>query len=55
MCCIAFDGNAIFTSLALLYMETLVGLVHHIYAKQNYEKLILHERHAATPVCSSIS
>lgn len=43
MCCIAFDGNAIFTSLALLYMESLFGLVHHIYAKQNYGKLIIHE------------
>ena len=55
MCYIAFDGNAIFTSLALRFMESLFGLVHHIYAKQKYGKLIIHERHAATPVCSSIS
>ena len=47
MCCIAFDGNAVFTSLALLYMESLYG--------QNYGKLIIHERHEATPVCSGIS
>ena len=54
MCCIAFDGNAIFTSLALLFMESLFGPVHHICAKQNYGKLIIHERHSAT-ACSSIS
>ena len=54
MCCVAFDGNAIFTSFALRFMKSLFGPVHHICAKQNYGKLIIHERHAAT-VCSSIS